>query len=80
MKYFVIYNGDGDTTVSQLSKEELVSRITPDEDGEGYYGKVGFLKSIEEKDTNYWGDNILIIKGEIVIPEPKNVIKSFDIG
>ena len=80
MSYFIISNSDGDTTVQQVSKDELLKRIQPD-DGEDccYYGCVGFLEAIKEADTNYWGENILIIKGEIVTPKPKRVIETFEI-
>ena len=81
MSYFIISNSDGDTTVEMVDKDELLKRIQP-EDGEEdfcYYGRVGFLAKIEENDTNYWGGNILIIKGEIITPKPKKVVKTFDI-
>lgn len=68
-KYFVIRNSDGDTRVDVLSKEELDEHLTPNEEGEHYYGKSGVLSDVpDNNDTNYWGDNILIIKGQIVGP------------
>ena len=80
MSYFIIRNSGGDTRVDQVSKEELLKRIQPEEDEERcYYGRIGFLGKIEDSDTNYWGDNILIIKGEIVTPKPKIVIETFDV-
>ena len=80
MPYYVIHNSDGDTFVEEVTKEELIEKIEPEDgDDAGYYGPVGFLSKVSERDTNYWGDNILIIKGEIITPEPKEVIKTFDI-
>ncbi|HLO91521.1 MAG TPA: hypothetical protein VK172_10195 [Lentimicrobium sp.] len=67
--YFVIHNSDGDTHVEQISKSVLLNRLD-----ENYYGKVNALKSIKETDTNYWGENILIIKGKIVTPQAEEVI------
>lgn len=76
--YFVIHNSEGDTRVEKMGKEELVRRITP-EDGCTYYGVTDFLKAIEDTDTNYWGNNILIIKGEIVVPKPAEIVKAYEI-
>jgi hypothetical protein len=80
MPYFVIHNSEGETCINQLSKEQLLKRIKP-EVGEkgGHYGEVGFLPKIEESDTNYWGDNILIIKGDIIVPKPIEVVKEYEI-
>jgi len=72
--YFIIHNGDGDTNVDVLTREELTKRLN-----EEYYGDVGFLREITEKDTNYWGDALLIIKGEIIIPKPVKVIEEYEL-
>ena len=62
--YFVIHNSEGDTTVEQLSLEELKHRLTK-EDGCNYYSATQCLSSIPERDTNYWREgDILIIKGD----------------
>lgn len=75
-KYFIICNSDGDTTVTEMSKTELLEAIE-----ENYWGDRVYLYNIPEnrRDTNYWGESILIIKGKIVTPEPKQVITSYDI-
>jgi len=73
--YFVIRNSDGDTLVDQLTKEQLLENLNDEDE----CGTLGFLEKIEDADTNYWGDNCLIIKGEIVKPEPKRIIEAFDI-
>lgn len=72
--FFVICNSDGDTSVTQLSKEELLKKLE-----EKYWGNIEFLEKINERDTNYWGKNILIIKGDIISPKPKTVITSYDV-
>ena len=81
--YFVITNSDGDTRVTPVSKETLMKEITPDEDGNTDYGHIDnitFLDAIpEDTDTNYWGEGILIIKGEVVTPRPKEVVKTLEI-
>jgi len=80
MPYFIISNSDGETTVDQIDKDTLIERIQPEEGEEcNYYGRAGFLNKIEDSDTNYWGDNILIIKGEIISPKPKTVIETYEV-
>lgn len=73
--YFVINNSDGDTTVTELTKEQLLKAIQ-----EEYWGrKELFTKLPKDLDTNYWGDGILIIKGKIVTPIPEQVITKYNI-
>lgn len=67
--YFVVYNGEGDTTVEMLRKDQLITRLN-----EKYYGDREFVEKITERDTNYWGGDLLIIKGNIVVPKAKKVI------
>lgn len=74
-KYFVIHNGDGDTTVREYTKEQLLEDIE-----ENAWGDAIPLDAIpENSDTNYWGANILIIKGSIVTPKAKEVVTKYDI-
>lgn len=71
--YFVISNSDGDTTVEQVTEAILKERLA-----EGYYGSVEFKSSLNDnKDTNYWGNDILIIKGEIVVPQPVQTVTEY---
>ena len=73
--YFIINNSDGDTSVVEMNKTELLEAIE-----ENYWGQNIYFDDISEnRDTNYWGEGILIIKGKIVTPEPKEVITSYDI-
>ena len=73
--YYIIHNGEGDTTVEEVTKEELLKRIE-----EHYYGPVGCLDSCPvDSDTNYWGENILIIKGRVVTPKPEQVVTKLTI-
>lgn len=73
--YFIISNNDGDTYIETATKEQITKRLE-----EKYYGEEPMFKSdIERSDTNYWGDNILIIKGEIVVPKPKKVVETFEV-
>ena len=76
-KYIVISPGEDGATIEQLSKSVLLERID-----EKYYGDIDFKTSlspnIEDIDPNYWGDEILIIKGEIVVPQPVKTVTAFE--
>jgi hypothetical protein len=73
--YFVINNSDGDTTVTELTKEQLLKAIQ-----EHYWGdKEIFAELPKNNDTNYWGENILIIKGKVVTPVPEQVVTKYNI-
>ena len=75
-KYYVIQNGDGDTTVREYTKEQLLREI----EEEGGLGE-GILTELPEDyaDTNYWGGQVLIIKGSIVAPQPEQVVTKYKI-
>lgn len=73
-QYFIISNSDGDTTVEAVDKDTLLKRIEED-----YYGG-GILEGLpKENDTNYWGDNILVIKGKVVSPVAEQVVTKYSI-
>lgn len=82
--YFVIYCSESSTYIEQVTKEELLKSITPNEDGDTDYGKpenITFLDSMP-KDINWQEDNpntILIIKGQVVVPKPKKIVTEYDI-
>jgi|GEM_PF-4959584 len=73
-KYYIIKNPDGDTTVEELTKKEILKELQLD--GELSSGHLEFKESIGvERDTNFWGeDGVLIIKGKIVVPTNKKII------
>ena len=71
--YFIIRNSDGDTTVRAVTKEELLRDL---EDGE--YRNV-LTELPNEPDTNYWGEDVLIIKGKLVAPKAEQVITKYNI-
>ena len=74
--YFVIHNSDGDTNVEKVSKSELEERLK-----ENWYGEnPEFLNDIpKERDTNYWGESYLIIKGQIATPKQKQVVTVWEV-
>lgn len=68
--YFVINNSDGDTYVTLISESELCKRLD-----ENYWGDVEILTDIPlSADTNYWGESILIIRGNIAVPSAAEVV------
>ncbi len=68
MKYYLIRNSDGDVYVTAYTKKEIQEELDSGELNSR------FLDSLPDSDTNYWGENtVLLIKGEIVVPEPKEV-------
>jgi hypothetical protein len=75
MKYFLIYNSDGDTIVSEITKEKFLREV---EDG-AWGESPEFLDSLPERDTNYWKGKMLLIKGEIVTLKKKEVVTKYDI-
>lgn len=76
-RYFVINNSDGDTTIRSYTKEQLLSELAQNSWGVG----VEFMDKIGEANTNYWGENnILIIKGTIEVPFEEKIITNFNIN
>jgi len=74
--YYVVHNSDGDTTIEQMTKEELAQRINDKYWGEGVVFFDGFPA---EPDTNYWGRKVLIIKGALVHPKPIKVVTEYQL-
>ena len=78
MEYFVIHNSDGDTYVSRYpTKESLLDALSEHLE---YETQPKYLAALPKEDTNYWGESAyLIIRGEIVTPKEKLVVKELDI-
>ena len=71
--YYVIRNSDGETHVEEVNEKTLKQRLS-----DKYYGEVGFLYRIgTDTDTSCWGDNILIIKGEAIMPRPVQTVTEY---
>lgn len=71
--YYIISNSDGDTTVRAVTKEELLRDLN-----DGEYKNV-FTEFPNNPDTNYWGEDVLIIKGKMVSPKPEHVVTKYNI-
>ena len=73
--YFVITNSDENTNIECLDKDELLKRIN-----ENYWGDADYFTSIpRETDTNYWSNNVMIIKGEIITPIAEKIVTRYNI-
>lgn len=75
MTYFILTSGEDGTSIEQVDEYELLKRITPDKDGDTYYGsEIEFLEAIPKNDKGCWygvSDNaVLVIQGDIVTPMP----------
>ena len=78
MSYFLMWaSEDGQSTETFTSKEELLEAIS----GEPYFGDDGPVEFLDHfpEFNQVQGNKVLIVKGEIVIPEPKSVVVSFDV-
>lgn len=72
-KYYVIHQSDQDCYITEHTKESLLKDI---KDAEGH---MRFAQDVKKSNPAYWNDKYLIIKGEIVVPKPKQVVKEWDI-
>lgn len=93
MSYFIIHSGEDGISVSEpLSADEVKDRVTPDENGDTYYGTTGFHEEVpDQSDGHFWSstptadgaedpaDKLLIIKGSIVVPQAVEVVTKFDV-
>lgn len=79
--YFIISTDeDGDTGIRVIEKEELIKELTPYSDGHADLP----IKDVHVELPQGYTDlsaraGIYIIKGELVIPKPKKVVKTFEI-
>jgi len=77
MSYFLIYQDDEEATVKRVTEKELKEMLKEMIENEE---EVIFLKKIESTDPAYWEENAyLLIKGEIIVPKPKEVVTEYEI-
>ena len=78
MDYFVIVGSeDGGCSCKKMTKEQVLKVLTPDEYGDLYYGKREVLKELPTQIDNFV--DMVIIKGEIVVPKVKEVVKEYEL-
>lgn len=72
MSYFVIYQSDDDLTIECLDTATLKARLNED-----WYG-TDFCRGIRSENMHLWNTgDVLIIKGDIVVPKPVQVVKEW---
>lgn len=76
-EYFIMMCGEnGDVRINHLTKTELLKRIE-----EKYYGDhLEFVDYIPDSDPQSWGTSVIIIKGNIVVPQPITKVVKFTIA
>lgn len=81
--YIVFNSTDDGVHVCTVSHEELLVRITPDSDGNTWYGgsrPILFLESIPDTaDIDGWPEGVLIVKGDIIVPKPIQTVVRYEL-
>jgi len=76
MSYFLIQtNEEGVVFIEKLTAEEFLRRLNTGEYGED----LEFLDTIPRTNVRLWGDGLLLIKGEIIVPQPKTVVQEYSL-
>lgn len=71
--YFLISCNDGDPRISIFTREKLMDEINSERWKDIKF--ISLSKLEKDPDPNYWEENVLlIIKGEVVVPENEQVI------
>ncbi len=81
-KYYVLHRGCDEPSFEEMSKEELLKRL-----GSHYYGDHQILERLDEVrsdgsrtiDLECMCGEMIIIKGEIVVPKPKEVVIEYEL-
>lgn len=79
--YFVIRNSDGDTTVTMMTRDELLAdlkeRLDDDPDFDTAEDYLDGYDHDCPRDTGYWPEGkALIIKGSVMFPKPEQVVRT----
>lgn len=76
MTYFVIHGSEDGPVVRECSTAESLKQYFEDAGLERF--RPGF--GTDDRDPNYWPEDMaLVIKGEVVVPKPKEVVKDWDV-
>jgi len=79
--YVISLTDDGAYVTEYKTAEKLQEAITPNEFGESSFGDgpLTFLTELPSSLTDYSERGELIIKGEIVVPKPKQVVLAYEV-
>lgn len=79
-EYFVILGSeDGEPTIRKLTKEQIAKMMIPNQWGDYEYGEREFLADIPEVFDPCNFSDIVIIKGKIIVPKPKQVVTEYEV-
>jgi hypothetical protein len=82
-EYFVLFGSDdGEPSLHQMSKKEILELFNPNRDGEYEYGHRTALAQLPEDldlQGNFGDDSMIIIKGEIVVPKSIKVVTQYEL-
>lgn len=74
--YYVITTSADGVHVTVYTKEGLEQALSET----GGFGSYKILPSLpKENNPNYWGESMVIIKGEVVTPKPIQVVQRFEL-
>lgn len=74
--YYVISAGADGVHISEYTKKQLENLLIAD----GFLGESRICATFpKETDVNYWGDRLVIIKGEVVMPQAVQIVQVFEL-
>jgi hypothetical protein len=78
--YWIECSEDGDVRVSSYTKDEL-ERVLGDPETNDPDGRrtSGLALAVPGSDPMYWNGKSIIIKGEIVVPKPRDVVQKWEL-
>jgi hypothetical protein len=75
--YLVIWTTSDDMFTVHLTEEEILGRLNDPDDN---WGELRFLDKMPDKNVEQWPTNsMLIIRGDIVVPKPKQVVTEYEL-
>lgn len=76
MSYFLIYGMEDGTRVKQFETSEMLKKFLEDWFDDS---PVSFMDCIPQDQSEFYCGHIIVIKGEVIIPRPINIVKTFEI-
>ncbi len=72
MAYFLITASSDGINIQPLERSELNERLNE-------MSTVDFADTLPDTDPNYWGEKSVLIKGNIVVPVPKQAVTTWEV-
>lgn len=77
MSFFVVKGSEDGAQIAEIQTEAQLKHYIEDCGITEF--RSGFGETFQERDTNYWGEKeALIIKGDAIVPTPKQVVKDWE--